>query len=130
MKLCIREGEKWQRGGTYINCEAEENGEYCLKFQLSFSRMDQPTEIATCFPYGYSEVQALFKQMCKRYPKLVQRQTIGRSVLGNEVECLVFAASPTKPVIVVSARVHPSETVSSFVAQGVMEWLVSSEEAH
>lgn len=37
MKLCIREGEKWQRGGTYISYEAEDNGEYTLKFQMSFA---------------------------------------------------------------------------------------------
>lgn len=108
MKLCVRDGDKWQRGGTYINYLANPNGEYTLQFQLSFARIDQPTEVATCFPYGYAEVQALIKQLCRRHPKLVQRQSIGRSVLGNEVESLVIAAGANKPVILISARVHPS----------------------
>jgi hypothetical protein len=116
MKLCIKENDKWFRGGNYISYEADESGQYCLQFQHTFNQLELPAEIASCFPYSYSWLQNNLKSLVKKHPKLITRQSITKTILGNDVECLTFAAGPNKPIIIVSARVHPSETVSSYIA--------------
>jgi hypothetical protein len=108
MKLCVKENDKWLRGGNYISYDADESGEYCLQFQHTFSQPDIPTDIASCFPYSYSELQSNLKLLVKKYSKLITRQSIAKTILGSEVECLVFGTGLNKPIIIISARVHPS----------------------
>ena len=37
-----------------------------------------------------------------------------------------MAAGHVRPVVFVTARVHPGETPASFVAQGLVDWLLGS----
>jgi hypothetical protein len=60
------------------------------------------------------------KGFCRKHAKFVTRQIIARTILGNDVEALIFSANSSKPIIIVTARVHPSESVGSWIAQGFM----------
>lgn len=58
---------------------------------------------------------------------MVYRRRIGQSLSGNFIEMLTitnFGGDTKKPVIFISARVHPGETVSSYVCQGFLDFLV------
>ena len=67
----------------------------------------------------------------------VFRSTLCKSFMGRNVDLLTFAdLSPgtlpvaERPVVVVTARVHPGESCASWVARGMMSWLVFSDDVH
>ena len=58
-------------------------------------------------------------------------RTITKTLAGNECECIAISenirASLQKKTIVLTGRVHPGETPSSFILHGLMEFLVSND---
>lgn len=58
----------------------------------------------------------------------MKRKVLARSLGGNLVEMVSITNAQqcvNKRVIFVTARVHPGETVSSFVCEGVISFLLS-----
>ena len=44
----------------------------------------------------------------------------------TQPDCYPVAAGQVRPVVFVTARVHPGETPASFVAHGLVDWLLGS----
>ncbi len=62
--------------------------------------------------------------------KIAKRTLLTKTLVGNKVELLTVTEEHPDPnfkkgFVVVSARVHPGETVSSYVAKGLINFLVS-----
>ena len=51
---------------------------------------------------------------------------IGRSWSSTQPDCYIVAAGQVRPVVFVTARVHPGETPASFVGHGLVDWLLGS----
>jgi len=49
-------------------------------------------------------------------------------ILGPQTQpdCYAVAAGQVRPVVFVTARVHPGETPASFVGHGLVDWLLGS----
>ena len=67
----------------------------------------------------------------QRAPRF-QRKLLCRTIAGNRLELLTITSAVKNPEeyakkrgIVITARVHPGETVSSFIMQGVIDFLLS-----
>lgn len=90
------------------------------------------------YPYSYTRLQEdLFEIItCKRRSMFLTRGLLCRTLAANRVDLLTITDPRTnarlnKQTIVISARVHPGETVSSFMIKGLIESLLEdSSDAH
>eukprot|EP01029_Cantina_marsupialis_P012869 TRINITY_DN2849_c0_g2_i1.p1 TRINITY_DN2849_c0_g2~~TRINITY_DN2849_c0_g2_i1.p1 ORF type:complete len:1161 (+),score=314.56 TRINITY_DN2849_c0_g2_i1:1982-5464(+) len=107
---------------------------YTASFVYEFQYDSDIVYFAYCFPYSFSK---LLKYLTKlelnpRLKNIVRRREICRSLAGNRVDLLTITSPSTNPGevgkkkgLVLSARVHPGESVASHMMHGVMEFLVA-----
>lgn len=130
-------GVGWHRVGHDVSYYL--NGRFHLDlpcFSLSWGfcfPYDQDTcYLAHCYPYTYTQLWEHLSEI-ERKPRLssfCKIRTLCRSLAGNLVPVLTVT-SPSeweaahKPAIVVTGRVHPGETNSSWVMKGIMDFLLS-----
>jgi len=88
-----------------------------------------------CFPYTYSDLQEDLTRIEKDplCTNFFYRSTLCRSLAGNKCEYLVITSKDKDPMsqkakakkgILISARVHPGESNSSWMMKGVIDFLV------
>ena len=91
---------------------------------------------AHCYPYTYSDLCDFIKRVCTYQNKdKVRRTVLCKTLAGNDVEMLIitnFASHPEaiamRKAVILSSRVHPGETNSSYVMNGVIEFLCSDDD--
>ncbi|XP_030564483.1 cytosolic carboxypeptidase Nna1 isoform X2 [Drosophila novamexicana] len=137
--------EGWRRCGNNIsyyrnddesnnntNEEDEDNSSYTLTFTIEFEHDDDTVYFAHSYPYTYSDLQDYLMEI-QRHPvksKFCKLRLLCRTLAGNNVYYLTVTAPSNnednirrKKSIVVSARVHPSETPSSWMMKGLMDFI-------
>ncbi|TRY99704.1 hypothetical protein DNTS_002239, partial [Danionella cerebrum] len=132
-------GEGWKRAGNNIryyknNTEQDGKALYSLTWTLEFPLEDDICYLAHCYPYTYSKLQQYLHGVISdparaAYCKL---RVLCRSLAGNAVYVLTITAASSsaaehkaKRAVVVTARVHPGETNSSWMMQGFLDFLLS-----
>ncbi|XP_067638596.1 cytosolic carboxypeptidase Nna1 isoform X9 [Eurosta solidaginis] len=135
-------GEGWRRCGTNIayyrnddetpSEEEDENSSYTLTFNIEFEHDHDTVYFAHSYPYTYSDLQDYLMNIQKDpvKSKICKLRLLCRSLAGNNVYYLTVTAPVTdeeamkkKKAIVVSARVHPSETPASWMMKGLMDFI-------
>ncbi|KAH8308543.1 hypothetical protein KR044_001741, partial [Drosophila immigrans] len=133
------------------NEEDEDNSSYTLTFTIEFEHDDDTVYFAHSYPYTYSDLQDYLMEI-QRHPvksKFCKLRLLCRTLAGNNVYYLTVTAPSNnedimrvskliiyslgflnivfywqrKKSIVVSARVHPSETPSSWMMKGLMDFI-------
>ncbi|XP_076010306.1 cytosolic carboxypeptidase 1 isoform X2 [Genypterus blacodes] len=113
---------------------------YTLTFSTSFTNKDDVCYFAYHYPYTYSTLKMhLLKLEALRTPQIYLRQDIlCESLGGNSCPLLTITAMPesnssdhicqfrNRPLIFLSARVHPGETNASWVMKGTLEFLMGT----
>ncbi|XP_054630378.1 cytosolic carboxypeptidase 1 [Dunckerocampus dactyliophorus] len=113
---------------------------YTMTFSSSFSHKDDVCYFAYHYPYTYSSLKMhLSKLEAMRTPEIYMRQDVLCETLGgNSCALLTITAMPesnsvdhvcqfrNRPLIFLSARVHPGETNASWVMKGTLEFLMST----
>ncbi|KAJ4940489.1 hypothetical protein JOQ06_026789 [Pogonophryne albipinna] len=113
---------------------------YTMTFSTSFSHKDDVCYFAYHYPYTYSTLKMhLSKLEAYRTPHIYLRQDVLCETLGgNSCPLLTITAMPesnsndhicqfrNRPLIFLSARVHPGETNASWVMKGTLEFLMGS----
>uniref|UniRef100_A0A3Q2NZ41 Cytosolic carboxypeptidase 1 n=1 Tax=Fundulus heteroclitus TaxID=8078 RepID=A0A3Q2NZ41_FUNHE len=113
---------------------------YTLTFSINFSHKDDVCYFAYHYPYTYSTLKMhLSKLEAMRTPQIYLRQDVLCETLGgNTCPLLTITAMPeskssdhicqfrNRPVIFLSARVHPGETNASWVMKGTLEFLMGT----
>ena len=148
-----RDGTTWYRAGDRVCYYGngfprpsrrghKQKHHYTLRFSMCFDEeCDGDTVyLAYCCPYTFTELQSY---LCKLRQDPIKALTFKSKLLcktlaGNECTCLSVtnrtnnpADLETRRVVVISARVHPGETCSSFMMEGVISFLTSDcSEAH
>jgi len=136
-------GTGWQRCGTrivyYRNEPMKENSypTHTLSFTLEFPYEDDTVYLAYCYPYTYSLLQDTLLQIQNDEEKsqYCKMRLLCRSLAGNSIHVLTVTspniADSEKSGIVLTARVHPGETPSSWIMHGVLDFLTGpSATAH
>uniref|UniRef100_A0A3P8RVT5 Cytosolic carboxypeptidase 1 n=1 Tax=Amphiprion percula TaxID=161767 RepID=A0A3P8RVT5_AMPPE len=113
---------------------------YTMTFSKNFSHKDDVCYFAYHYPYTYSTLKMhLSKLEALRTPQIYLRQDILCETLGgNSCPLLTITAMPesnsndhicqfrNRPLIFLSARVHPGETNASWVMKGTLEFLMGT----
>ncbi|XP_014207600.1 cytosolic carboxypeptidase 2 isoform X2 [Copidosoma floridanum] len=126
----------WRRCGENISYYKndptdEEKERYTLTFNIYFPHDQDTVYLAHSYPYTYTDLQEYLQKitndtMKTRFTKL---RLLCRSLAGNGVYYLTITA-PTanyearrKKGVVITARVHPGETPSSWIMKGIIDFL-------
>uniref|UniRef100_A0A3Q2CIK7 Cytosolic carboxypeptidase 1 n=1 Tax=Cyprinodon variegatus TaxID=28743 RepID=A0A3Q2CIK7_CYPVA len=113
---------------------------YTLTFSINFSHKDDVCYFAYHYPYTYSTLKMhLSKLEAMRTPQIYLRHDVLCETLGgNTCPLLTITAMPeskssdhicqfrNRPLIFLSARVHPGETNASWVMKGTLEFLMGT----
>jgi hypothetical protein len=109
---------------------------YSLTFTYTFIGPDS-VFFAHSYPYTYTRLQELLVKLesDSRIHKFAKRGLLCKTLAKNRCEILTVTEPcddpdvyAKRPAVVVSARVHPGETNSSFVMEGLINFLVSNHE--
>lgn len=121
MKVCYRDSKdvKWRRGGTKISYQqSSDESCYELRFTHFFKTNEYScVEFAFSFPYGYKRLQDFVMHLDRK----VRCGSLGQSFDGREIPLLTVGNPDSPKVIILSARVHPGEAVSSFIMEGFLK---------
>ena len=87
---------------------------------------------AYCYPYTYSDCGQYLARVCTYGNKdKIRRAPLCKTIAGNDVEMVIitdFGCTPEaiaeRPAVVLTGRLHPGETASSFVMEGIINTLV------
>ena len=151
-----RESKKWQRVGTKIsytetayasrgsiNADVSKKKKkfltpmYTLTFEHTFEKANDLCYFAYCHPYTYTDLRSYLKELelSKKHLKVLRRDTLCKTLAGNRCEVLTITdPSPSpeditnKVAVVITARVHPGETNSSWMMQGILEFLCRKDD--
>ena len=108
---------------------------YTLSFTYTFTRPDT-VYFAHCYPYTYSDLQHFLHELehDERIAKIMHRRLLCHTIAGNRCDILTITSRSNdkeeamkRPAIVISARVHPGETNSSFAMHGLLRYLLSDQ---
>lgn len=142
-KMVKEHGKGWIRIGRKISYHttspkhilSENQGEisyYTLTWTMKFPASEDTCYLAHCFPYSYSHLMSYLSQLeesslASRY---LRKEILCHTIAGNLCPLLTitdFERNEDNPRIgvVITARVHPGETNSSWIMQGLIEFLTS-----
>uniref|UniRef100_H3DED1 Cytosolic carboxypeptidase 1 n=1 Tax=Tetraodon nigroviridis TaxID=99883 RepID=H3DED1_TETNG len=113
---------------------------YTLTFSINFGHKDDVCYLAYHYPYTYSTLKMhLSKLEDLRTPQIYLRQDVLCKTLGgNSCPLVTITAMPesnsndhicqfrNRPLIFLSARVHPGETNASWIMKGTLEFLMGT----
>ena len=126
---------------------------YELKFSYTFETDDDKVFFAYCYPYTYSHLQSFLKTLNSAKSSFIRETVLVKSLSGADVPMLTVtsrlntdlseynliklsefdqesdmeAALPTnlrKKYIIITGRVHPGESNSSWMMQGFINFIV------
>ncbi|XP_017660925.1 PREDICTED: cytosolic carboxypeptidase 6-like isoform X3 [Lepidothrix coronata] len=125
---------KWQRIPSknvyYYRCP-DHRKNYVMSFAFCFDREDDTYQFAYCYPYTYTRLQHYLDTLQRRNMDYFCRELLGLSVQKRRLDLLTITSPANlrpgaeQKVVFITARVHPGETPSSFVCQGIIDFLVS-----
>uniref|UniRef100_A0A670Y683 AGBL carboxypeptidase 1 n=1 Tax=Pseudonaja textilis TaxID=8673 RepID=A0A670Y683_PSETE len=115
---------------------------YTLTFSLVFPHQEDVCYLAYHYPYTYSTMMShldILEQTRNTKKIFFKRQILCYTLAGNACPLLTITAMPQsesrndleqfrdRPYIVLTARVHPGESNSSWVMKGTLEFLLSND---
>ncbi|XP_072350338.1 cytosolic carboxypeptidase 2-like isoform X4 [Scyliorhinus torazame] len=130
----------WRRVGNQIkyyrnNYGNDKHQYYSLTWTFEFPHVADTCYFAHCYPYTYSDLQDYLMDVANdpAKSKFCKVRVLCRSLAGNMVyvltvtspsECPEVAAA--KKAVILTARVHPGETNSSWMMKGFLDCLLGN----
>jgi murein tripeptide amidase MpaA len=105
---------------------------YVYSFAYDFVVEDDTTSFAYCIPYTYSHLNK-FIQDCKiKYSGWMKSLVLCKSLSGLNLPLLIISDESydqyLKSLIVICARVHPGESNSSHIIEGLVKYICGDDE--
>ncbi|XP_071074114.1 cytosolic carboxypeptidase 2 isoform X5 [Dasypus novemcinctus] len=130
----------WRREGNEIkyyknNTDDGQQPFYCLTWTIRFPHDQDTCFFAHFYPYTYTDLQCYLLSVANNpiQSQFCKLRTLCRSLAGNTVYLLTItnpSQSPqeaaAKKAVVLSARVHPGESNSSWIMKGFLEFILSN----
>nr|XP_033808321.1 cytosolic carboxypeptidase 3 isoform X2 [Geotrypetes seraphini] len=130
----------WRRIGADIkyyknNLGSEGKSYYSLSWTFEFPYQKDTCYFAHCYPYTYSNLQEYLADISNNHKRsrFCKVRVLCRSLAGNLVYVLTITnPSPSdqvmrhKKAVILTARVHPGETNSSWMMKGFLDFILSN----
>jgi len=108
---------------------------YTLTFTYNFKNDEDTVYFAHCYPYTYSDLKGYLTKLCEdeNRKKYVVRRTLCYTLAQNECEYLSITSPSSlenitqRHGIVITSRQHPGETLSSYIMEGVINFLTGED---
>lgn len=122
--------------GEQINASNKEL--FCCSFSHTFLHNEDLCYFSFCLPYTYTDLNRLILKIQEdpRTSRLMKKQVLCKTIAGNDCHLLTITAPAISPeqlnrrvVIILTARVHPGESNSSWIMQGIISFLLSDCDA-
>ena len=134
----------WHRAGTkvayYANGIRKDGSKtfktlYTMTYTYEFEYEDDNVYFAYCYPYTYTELveelNAIMADPIKQ--QYVSKKTLCETLAGNKCEILTITSKQNqenmskRKGVILTARVHPGESVGSWMMKGALDFLVDPE---
>ena len=110
---------------------------YELSFEYEFEYENDIVYFAYAPPYTYSKLLELLKELkmdCKQNNKIFKEEILCKTLSGLDLPILTITEkigsvkirNKKKPIVIVTARIHPGETSGSFLMEGFLRYISSS----
>lgn len=124
----------WNNLGDNI-CYYKNDTAYTLTFTLTINSIDD-VYLASQYPYTYTNLYKYLINLEKnpRVQQVMRRRQFCETLGGNRCDLITISTASSKtsyyvnkkkPAIVISARVHPGESQSSYALEGLIDYLTS-----
>lgn len=139
-------GLGWHRSGTrvgyfknnYCRQHPRKTVHYTATFSLTCKFERDTMYVAYHFPFTYSDMQVHLSHLVRAGGLRIRRDLLCYTLGGNRCELLTITEAcdeslggtvpiEDRPYIVLSARVHPGESNSSWVMKGALDFLISDD---
>lgn len=124
--------KEWFRTGTDIRYEkaTETTGKkdyYTLSFTHTFEFTGDTVTFAYSYPYTYSDLRQFINTSLSSH--YLSRERLCRTIAGYDCDILTITSEKLKKKqgVVFTGRVHPGETVGSWMLHGAIEFLLSED---
>ncbi|CAM1319123.1 AGBL2 (predicted) [Pycnogonum litorale] len=116
------------------NCSEDANSSglptYTMSFSFDFPYDDDTVYFAHCYPYTYTDLQNYLRDMHndKFKSTICKQRVLCRSLAGNYIFVLTITSPGSftdRKVVIITTRVHPGETNSSYVVKGLIDYVTS-----
>ena len=110
-------------------------------FTLNFPHANDVCYLAYHFPYTYTRLRAKLDNLIQREGFFFKIDHLTSSLSGHQVPLISVTSKPKpnlmtrplstnlplsdKPIVILSARVHPGETNASWIMEGILDFLTS-----
>ncbi|XP_060227403.1 cytosolic carboxypeptidase 2 isoform X3 [Meriones unguiculatus] len=130
----------WRREGHEIkyyknNVDDRQQPLYCLTWTVQFPHDQDTCFFAHFYPYTYTDLQYYLLSVANNpiQSQFCKLRALCRSLAGNTVYLLTITnpsgdprAAAAKKAVVLSARVHPGESNSSWIMRGFLDFILSN----
>ena len=116
---------------------------YALSFEYTFGYIDDEVYFAYSVPYTFTDLQSLLAELktTSGSKAILKQEVLCKTLSGINVPLLTISEdmenllkeeqskklnTNKKQVVVVTARIHPGETCGSFMMQGFLRFIISS----
>ncbi|XP_051778387.1 cytosolic carboxypeptidase 2 isoform X1 [Erpetoichthys calabaricus] len=125
----------WRRVGSEIRYYKNQSleGLHSLTWTCQFPNQGDTCYFAHCYPYTYTDLQRYLNEISNdsRRSQYCTVRSLCRSLAGNTVYVLTITSpfqnavfTAAKKAVVVTARVHPGETNSSWMMKGFLDFIL------
>lgn len=133
------QGSSTAANGTTNATNSNATLSYVLCFTYTFEHTGDVCYFSNCFPYTYTDLKISISQIFRNpmKSKLVKRRTLCKTIARNSCDILTITEPGAsyedimnRSVVIVTSRVHPGESNSSYMLQGFLDFITSdSDEA-
>lgn len=107
-----------------------------MSFEVKFPYDEDTVYLAHCYPYTYTDLHQYLSKVCINESRdRIRKTVLCKSLAGNDVDVLIITNFNSEPIelslrksVILTSRVHPGESNSSWIMQGAIDFLVSDEE--
>lgn len=106
-----------------------------MSFSFEFEYDKDEVYFCHSFPYTYRDLKDFLKICNDKKADRVRRTELCKSLGGNTLDYIIITNFESedgdiakREAVIITGRVHPGETVSSFIVEGILEFLISDSD--
>uniref|UniRef100_A0A8D8VZJ2 Cytosolic carboxypeptidase 6 n=2 Tax=Cacopsylla melanoneura TaxID=428564 RepID=A0A8D8VZJ2_9HEMI len=128
--------KKWYRmlnRDVYYHRSNAHRKHYVLSLIFAFDKEEDAYQISFSYPYSYSKCKLYLDTLEKKKNEFFHREVVNHSIQKRNIDVVTITDLKMNEnhkgklrVVVILSRVHPGESPTSFICQGIIDLLISN----